>query len=125
MIAVAIGADQVGAIGRLAASGQATPTRRALGEALVTRPERLFQNDTVLRLCRAAVGGRTPLECLDEALVELSDSQLRHTNESLRGVCLRYEGILQALQHGRGFAGHLAASIQSPAGDAPWYCLNG
>src|SRR5918996_5791872 len=83
MIAVAIGADQFGAVRRLAAGGQAPPPRRALGEAFAARAERLLQYETVFRLCRAAMGRSPFLQSPDQVVVHVAHQQLSHPRYSL------------------------------------------
>src|SRR5919106_4055401 len=83
MIAIAVSADQFGAIRRLAARGQAPPSRSSLGEALAAGAKCLFQNDAVLRLCRATVGGGPLLQSPDQVIIDVAHQQLSHPRCSL------------------------------------------
>src|ERR687897_250292 len=83
MIAIAVGADQFGAVRGLAARGQAPPPRSSLGEALAAGAKRLFQNDAVLGLCRTTVGGGPLLESPDQVIIHVAHQQLSHPAYSL------------------------------------------
>jgi hypothetical protein len=78
VVAVTIRSDELGAIGRLAARSQATPTRRPLREACAAGTKRLLEDDPVLRLCGHAFRGSAFLETPDKIIVNVAHQQLAH-----------------------------------------------
>jgi hypothetical protein len=78
LVVVAIGPDQLGAVGRVAACGATTPQRCALGKAPAVSKKCLLQDDAMLGLGRAATRRRPLLEAADQVVIDVAHQQLAH-----------------------------------------------